>query len=603
MNLQGLLEPRSIAIAGASGDPGKLSGMILDFLAKSGFDGRVFPINPRYDNIGGMPCYPSVEALPESVDLLVCVVPVAAAFASIEAAARRGVRFCLLMTGGFGEGRSGEEGRARLDRLQRLCTETGMHVVGPNTVGMVNFRRHLPLTFADWYGRDTGLRGGVAIVTHSGSVGGLIFSSLQLNRIGVDYWIGLGNEATLETADFIDHFSADPEVHTIICYMEGVRNGRKFIAAAEAARRAGKRIVVLKAGEYPDSLRSTIAHTAKHPTDRDVYAGIFRQLGVIQVASLAELSYVMTLLTSVGDRLGPRVGIISASGGACSVIADHVIQAGLQLPELPPSLQQTLDRGIPLYGSSSNPVDLSADVVARGEILAHTLAALREDDSINVWMVFGRPIIDRYHAMLTEFVNATGKAVVVCCGVPLAPDVHAALAGHGIAVLLDPELCMRALARIACRPPEELDPVPPPPLAGRAGAGSIVRGGQAGELLARHGLSASSAAVPWLRVEIGQDRDFGPVVMANWLPAYRVGAHRVVRALPASHADLLALVDDLGQQLQEWPAEPVDIEDALSTAVRVFEQHTELHGLGVELGSANGQVVVCTASSRQTGAG
>ena len=601
MNLQGLLEPRSIAIAGASADPSKLSGMILGFLSRSGFEGRVYPINPRYETIADMPCYPAVEALPEPVDLLVCVVPIAAAFESIEAAARRGVRFCVLMTGGFGEGRSGDEGRARLARLQRLCRETGMHVVGPNTVGMVNFRKRLPLTFADWYGRDTGQRGGVAIVTHSGSVGGLIFSSLQLNRIGVDYWIGLGNEATLETADFIAHFSADPDIHTIICYMEGIRDGRKFIAAAEAARRTGKRIVVLKAGEFPDSVRSTIAHTARHPTDRDVYAGVFRQLGVIQVVSLSELSYVMTLLTSVGDRLGPRVGIISASGGACSVIADHVIQAGLELPELPPALQQALDRGIPVYGSSSNPVDLSADVVARGEILGHTLATLREDDSINVWMLFGRPIIDRYYPMLIEFVNATGKAMVVCCGVPLAPDVHAALAEHGIAVLLDPELCLRALARFARRPAEE--PVPAPALPERTVEGRIVGGRQAGELLARHGLGVSAAAVPWLRVEIARDRDFGPVVMANWLPAYRVGTHRVVRALPASGADLLALVDDLGEQLQEWPAEPVDIEEALATVVRAYEQSPGVHGLGVEFGSANGRVAVCAVVDRETQAG
>lgn len=595
MNLQGLLEPRSVAIAGASADPAKLSGMILDFLVRSGYDGRVYPVNPRYETVAGMPCHPSIEALPETVDLLVCVVPVAAAFASIEAAARRGVRFCVLMTGGFGEGRSGDEGRERLARLQQLCRETGMHVVGPNTVGMVNFRKRLPLTFADWYGRDTGQRGGVAIVTHSGSVGGLIFSSLQLNRIGVDYWIGLGNEATLETADFIAHFSADPEVHTVICYMEGVRDGRKFVAAADAARRAGKRVVVLKAGEYPDSVRSTIAHTDRHPSDRDVYAGVFRQSGVIQVMSLAELSYVMTLLVSVGERLGPRVGIISASGGACSVIADHVIQAGLELPELPPPLQQALDRGIPVYGSSSNPVDLSADVVARGEILQHTLAALREDDSINVWMVFGRPIIDRYHAMLTEFVNATGKAMVVCCGVPLAPEVHAVLAEHGIAVLLDPELCLRALARIVCRQAEEISAVAPPVLPDRAAVGREVQGEQAGALLARHGLATSATAVPWLRVEVAQDRDFGPVVMANWLPAYRVGTHRVVRALPASSADLLAIVDDLGQQLREWPAEPGEIEEALATAVRVFEQHPDLHGLDVEFGSADGRVAVCAA--------
>src|SRR5687767_1804674 len=269
--------------------------MIVGFLVKSGYAGRVYPVNPRYEKIGELACFPSIDALPETVDLVVCVVPVAVAFDAIEAAARRRVPFCLLMTGGFGEGRTGAEGDARKARLLAICEESGMHVVGPNTVGMVNFRGRVPLTFADWYARDTGQRGGVAIVTHSGSVGGLIFSALQLNGIGVDYWFGLGNEATLETADFISHFGADPAVHTVICYMEGVQNGRNFMRAAEDARRAGKRIVVLKAGGHPESARSTRSHTGKNPTDGEVYAGVFRQLGVIQVASLAELSYVMML--------------------------------------------------------------------------------------------------------------------------------------------------------------------------------------------------------------------------------------------------------------------------------------------------------------------
>src|SRR5688572_26888222 len=250
--------------------------MIVGFLLKSGYAGRIYPVNPRYDRIGELDCYPSVDALPETVDLVVCVVPVAVAFDAIEAAARRGVPFCLLMTGGFGEGRTGAEGEARRERLMRICAETGLQVVGPNTVGMVNFRARLPLTFADWYARDTGQRGGVAIVTHSGSVGGLVFSSLQLNGIGVDYWFGLGNEATLETADFIAHFSGDSEIHTVICYMEGVRSGRNFMRAAEEARKQGKRIVVIRAGGHPESARSTRSHTGKQPSGTDVYTGIFR---------------------------------------------------------------------------------------------------------------------------------------------------------------------------------------------------------------------------------------------------------------------------------------------------------------------------------------
>jgi acyl-CoA synthetase (NDP forming) len=387
---------------------------------------------------------------------------------------------------------------------------------------MVNFRAGLPLTFADWYARDTGRRGGVAIVTHSGSVGGLVFSSLQANGIGVDYWFGLGNEATLETADFIEHFSGDAAIHTVICYIEGVRNGRAFMRAADEARRRGKCIVALRAGGHPQSARSTRAHTGKLPTAFDVYAGIFRQLGVIDVASLAELSYAMVLLTTAGARLGSRVGIISASGGACSLLAEHVVDAGLELPELSLSLQQTLDRAIPEYGSSLNPVDLSADVISRAEILHGALAALREDSGIDVWLVFGRPIVDRYFPALIAFAQASGKAVIVSCGAPLEREVHEALRAGGIAVLEDPELCLRALGRIQRA----------------AGASTAPVQTEAQEALLDSRLRGNDGLV---HAAIENDRDFGSVLALSNGAAVR----RVVRALPASPEDLRDAVQEL----------------------------------------------------------
>ena len=247
MSLHRLFNPASVALVGASADAGKISGMMVDFLRRSAFGGRVYPVNPRYDEICGWRCYKSVEDLPETVDVLVVAVPVAAALQVLESAGRRGVPFAVLMTGGFGEGASGALGEQRLAQLREICRQTGLRIVGPNIVGMVNFRASLPLTFADWYGRDTGQRGGVAILTHSGSVGGLIFSSLQLNRIGVDYWIGTGNEVNLEIADFIDHLSDDADLHTIVCFMEGVLDGRRFMQAAEMVM-AGAEVRVTRSG-------------------------------------------------------------------------------------------------------------------------------------------------------------------------------------------------------------------------------------------------------------------------------------------------------------------------------------------------------------------
>ena len=598
MNLDRLLAPRSVAIVGASADPKKISGIIIAFLEKSGYAGKVMPINPRYEKIGNLTCYPSVEALPETVDLLVCVVPVAVAFPAMEAAARRGVPYCLLMTGGFGEGRSGAQGLERLERLLALCRETGMKVVGPNTVGMVNFRQRLPLTFADWYGRDTGQRGGVVIVTNSGSVGGLIFSALQLNRIGVDYWFGLGNEANLEVADFINHFSADGEIHTVICYMEGVQNGRNFMVAADAARRAGKNVVVVKSGDNPESARSTLSHTGKNPSAGDIYQGVFRQLGVIQTASLSELGYVMTLLSTVGDRLGPRIGIISASGGACSLIADHIINAGLQLPELTEDLQAKLNLFIPEYASSRNPVDVSADVVSRPDILGGTLASLAEDRDVDVWIVFGRPIIDRYHEALATFADATGKAVIVSSGVPIAAEIEESLQDHKVAVLPDPELCMRAISAILRSRGVagiEFAGADFNSLAVR-GTGRLLDHTTAAAALAAHGLLVAAEARPALLVAIEEDRDFGAVLIVSAASPFVARARRVVRALPASSADLRDVVAELATVEGGLPASATVIVAALEAIVRLYLETPEFGAAALALGSVGvDQLVLCSA--------
>ncbi|MGE5511403.1 MAG: acetate--CoA ligase family protein [Bacteroidota bacterium] len=595
MSIDRLLKPASVAIVGASPDPKKISGMLVDFLLRSGFPGRIYPVNPRYDVIRELTCYASVDALPETVDLLVCVVPVAVAFDSIVAAATKGVPYCLLMTGGFGEGRSGAIGNERKARLLDICRQSGMHVVGPNTVGMVNFLHRMPLTFADWYGRDTGQRGGVAIVTHSGSVGGLIFSSLQINRIGVDYWIGLGNEATLETADFISHFSGDPGVHTIVCFMEGVVNGRKFMAAAEKARRNGKTVVVLKSGKSPESVRATLSHTTKNPTSADVYAGIFRQVGVVEVSSLAELVYVVKLITGVRRQPGHRVGILSASGGACSLLADQVIASGLAVPELPAALQERLNQAIPEYGSSRNPVDLSADVVSRREILDSTLSAIDADDSIDVWMVFGRPVIDRYYRDLAAFSKASSKTVIVSSAVPLAQEVQDALLESGVAVMDDPELCLRALGAVH-RADFAVSVKAPPRDWNGSGDLGVASAASAADALAGIGVESTSAAAT-LRISVEQDEDFGPILTLSSVSVAGRSRRRAVRALPVVPEDIGDMVRDLEKAEGDLAAMSDSLEKALIAVADAAMTKGGLAALVVDLAVSHGRLVTCAIRS------
>jgi len=597
MSFDRLFHAKSVALVGASATPQKGAGKAVEFLKNSGYKGRVYPVNPAYEQIGDWKCYPSMEAVPETVDAMLLIVPVAAAFEALEIGARQGVPFAVLTSGGFGEGRSGADGEEKLARLRKLCADTGMKILGPNTIGMVNFYESMPLTFADWYGRDTGQRDGVAVVTNSGSVGGLIFSSLQINKVGIKYWIATGNEAVVEVADVIDELSDDPDIHTICCFMEGVMDGRRFMAAAEKARLAGKRILVLKAGGHEVSARSTEAHTMKRSSDAETYDAIFRQLGVSQVVSLQELTQAVKVAVALGDKAGGHtIGIISASGGACSVFADHVADHGLDLPLLEDGLQEELMKSIPVYGSTLNPVDVSADIVARRDILTSTMETLKKDDRVDTWLIFGRPIIDRYHMDLREFWKTSGKAVVVVSGVELPAEIQASLDEDKMVVVQDPELCIRALGTLhrgaAAKGKPRRDWMAMPKRV--VGNGAV----DAAALLAKQGLQVSKEGGAGLKLAIVQDIDFGPVLTIG--RAGRDGGWRgprVLRALPADEQDIAKALTEFDQaELGDLGLSSGDVVKAALSLVKLYQTETSVAEVAVRVG-AGGKIVAAEGKS------
>mgnify|MGYP001194317917 FL=1 len=454
-DLSPLFDAESVAVIGASPNPAKPSGIMLRFLAESGFDGDIFPVNPKHGTLAGLPCYPSLEELPTVPDVAAIAVPVAAVQGVLEDCARVGVPAAVVMTGGFGEGQTGDEGKNREARLRHLASETGMRVLGPNTVGFVNFSRGMPITFADWYGRASHRSGGVAVVTHSGSMGGLIFSHLEAAQVGVHSWVGLGNETDIDVGDVLAHYAAEPAVHTVCCFLEAVNDGAKFVAALKKARHFGTRVVVIKSGQSEAGQRATLSHTGNLSSSSDVYAAVFRKYGVIQIDSLALFAPVASLLEA-GYPLTSSVGIVSASGGACSLVADHLEAAGLTVPSLDESTRQQLSKAIPAYGSHDNPVDVTADVIHRPEILEAALDAVANDPRVGTWVVFGRPIIDRYHEQLVTHRRGRSHNLIACPCVPTEEHINRSLADGGVPVIEDPLNTAKAIAAVvtaAAAPP------------------------------------------------------------------------------------------------------------------------------------------------------
>lgn len=457
-----LLEPRSIAVIGASTDPRKLTGMLLSFLGDSGFEGAVYPVNPRSTAINGLTCYPSVSALPEVPDVAVIGVPGDTAVAAVRECAAIGVPAVVMLSGGFGEGSDpSPDGARRTAEVAEICRNSGLRLVGPNTTGVVNFERSTPMTFADWYARDTGLRAGVEILAGSGTVGGLVFQVMQRAGVGVNHWIGVGNELDLTMAEFIDYFAERESTRVIVCYAEGLVAGRAFFEAAVKARRAGKSIVVLTAGRSDASRRSMLSHTGKVSSSSAIYSGIFAQLGIVETRSIEETAYVAKALLAGLTVPDGRIGMVSASGGIGTILTDQAESAGLHVDRLPDQVRQELTGVVPLYGAADNPIDLSADAVFRPELFSGVLDVLGRAEGVpGTWIVAGRATIDRYYRAVLDFAARGALDVVVCPGIALAPEVDAAFAEAGVAVLDDSELCMRALGRIAAAADHDPDPQP-----------------------------------------------------------------------------------------------------------------------------------------------
>lgn len=449
-----LLNPQRVAIVGASENVAKPSGLLFENIRNSAWTGEVLPVNPGHSEMAGIPAYRTVRDLPKGVDLAVVAVGPHDAEAVVGDCAAIRIPVVLVLSGGFGEGATGEVGRERARRLLETCRRHGTRVIGPNSVGAVNFGAHLPLTFADWYRADTGLRGGTAIVTQSGSVGGLAFRHLQRQGVGIRYWVGVGNELDLGVEDLIAAWVDDPGVERIVCYLEGVRDGRAFLRAASAFAAAGKRLIVLKAADTTAARRAAVSHTGKLASAQVLYDAAFRAAGAITTDSMEELAAVTHILADA-ERVpgGDRVGILSASGGICSLAASHAETAGLTVPQLGPEARKALAAVIPEHGSHDNPIDLSADVIARPAILEGTLTALAEDRSVDTWVVVGRPILERYRAVLADHAPRMAAPLILCTGVPAVPGAAAQDAIPGVAQLDDPELCMRAIARIAAAAP------------------------------------------------------------------------------------------------------------------------------------------------------
>ncbi len=450
-SLAPLFEPRAIAIYGASSDPTKIGGRPLDFLKGSGFDGALYPINPKAAQIQGLPAFATVSAVPGPVDLAIVAVPAPGVLAALEDCAAKGVGGAVVLSSGFAEvGGAGTEWQAGITTLAR---RTGMRVVGPNCMGLINVRRRLLGTFTPSAAGFGLVPGRISLVSQSGAFGGYCLSLIRQRGLGLNLWITTGNQCDVDVADCIDHFARDEGTQVIAAYLEAATDKDRLVAALALARERGKRVVVMKVGRSEAGAQAAASHTASLAGSDQVYEGLFRQYGAWRARSIDELFDVAYACSVPAPApLGRRVGLLTVSGGVGALMADVASDCALDVAPMPEHAQARLKELVPFCGPR-NPVDMTAQLVNDLTLFGRNFEIMLEDGGYDVVVAFlssvgqvmelSRSLLGQLQAVLRRFPD---RAVVFSS--LATPEVRKMYEAAGVLLFDEPTRAVRAASAL-----------------------------------------------------------------------------------------------------------------------------------------------------------
>jgi acyl-CoA synthetase (NDP forming)/GNAT superfamily N-acetyltransferase len=398
-SLEPLLAPTTVAVIGAGRSAGDIGHEVLKSIIDGGFTGRLFAINPHADHIAGIDCYPRISALPHHVDLVVVAVPAPQVSDVLREAGASGVRAAVVLSSGFGE--DGPEGRARQAEIVRIARSTGMRLVGPNCLGILNNDPDSKLVAMFAAGAPAG---GLALASQSGAVGISILEHATRTGIGVASFVSLGNKADVSGNDLLSYWYDDRAAKVLALYLESLGNPRRFARVARAVARR-KPVLAVKSGRTIAGSRAGASHTAAAAAPDATIDALFAQAGVIRCDGLGDLIDTARLLVDQPLPRGRRIAIIGNAGGINVLCADAADASGLEVTELPADVVDAVRRAAPNAAATTNPIDLGA--AASAESISTTIrAAASAVDAVVV--AFGATLASDVPAIIDGISKAAG---------------------------------------------------------------------------------------------------------------------------------------------------------------------------------------------------
>ena len=450
LDLKNLFHPRSVALIGASTEQNKLSGRPFRFFREYGYAGNVYPVNPKYPEIAGVPCFAKLSDIPGEVDLAVITLPATSVPEALAECGTKSVKAAAIISSGFAE--VGGEGVRLQDELQRIASENGIAVCGPNCSGFVYFPEKVTATFS--VGLDGGFpeAGPAAFISQSGALSSYILGAAKERGLAFRYWITTGNECVLSFTDYLQYVLEDPEVRLVLGYLEDARDGQAFQAAARRALALDKPLIILKAGRSEAGAKASVSHTGSLAGADEVYQAVFSQNGVLRADSLDELFDLALLAQAPRRPRGRRVQVVSISGAAGILMADVGSELGLEFSDLSPATKDELRKIMPTFASITNPMDVTAEAVARPGLLTQAAEVILTDPNVdNLVMFFG--IVPGAHERLAtgiaQVAQGTDKLVMMTWFPLPRADIWMSLARAGVPVFSEPARGIRALGKMA----------------------------------------------------------------------------------------------------------------------------------------------------------
>lgn len=378
-------DPKGVAVVGATPTPGGGCNLITNL--SLGYAGRIYPVNPKYEKLLGLTCYPRVSEISDPVDLVLVFVPARAVPPVIEDCVKKGVAGAIIESGGFAE--VGPEGRALQDRCVTLAREGGLRIWGPNCMGLIDSRRRHVFSFVAsdaWQARLN--PGGTSLIVQSGLLSaGFIITLMGNKTLSLAKACSIGNKSDVEETELLEYLLRDPDTKVIALYLESFVQGRRFL---ELASSSSKPIVVLKGGKNPMSAQAAASHTASLAGNHDLVEGALRQAGIHQANDFYEMIDIARTLEKRfhlqhSPSGKPRIAVLSYSGASGIVTTDHMVERGLTLSPLAPGTRKRLQELSPPWMPVSNPVDYWPAIEKHGPFKAykHALHALHDDPLVD----------------------------------------------------------------------------------------------------------------------------------------------------------------------------------------------------------------------------